>query len=372
MKKKSGLLLLISTVVVLTLLVSWRISTNKRTGHFRHYNIRPLNVDTAIVVRRPMPILLQSVGQVESEHSVQIRPQVSGMLKRVFFTEGQTVHTGQRLFEIDPAPYRAALVSAKSAWASAKANADRLAPLAAKDYVTPQEYQNARTTADQAKATYQQARINLAYTDIRSPISGRTGSLTVKAGNVVAPSDSTPLVVINQMEPILVQYTIPQQQLDTLRHYNSLNTIKVMITHEDGSGHLGTGKLVFIDNNVNNATGTVMLKAEIPNKDVTLWPGQYVGVNMQLTLQKNALVIPDSAVQTGQHGNFVYRIVNGKAEIASITVDRQIGSNAVIASGLKSGETVVSRVPRSMRPGIRIISNTAPAKGKPARKHRHE
>ena len=366
MKKKSGLLLLIGIAIVLTLLVSWRVTTNKHAGHFRRHNARPLSVDTAIVARRPMPVLLQSVGQVEPEHLVQIRPQVNGMLKRVFFNEGETVHAGQRLFEIDPAPYRAALASAKSAWASAKANADRMAPLAAKDYVTPQEYQNARSTAEQAKAAYQQARINLAYTDIRSPISGRTGILTVKAGNVVSPSDTTPLVVINQMKPILVQYTIPQQQLDTLRHYNSLNSIKVMITHEDGSGHLGTGKLIFIDNNVNNATGTVMLKAELPNKDVSLWPGQYVGVNMQLTLQKDALVIPDSAVQTGQHGNFVYRVVKGKTEIAPVTVDRQIGSDAVIASGLKIGETIITRVPRRMRPGIRVISNTSGAKDKPA------
>lgn len=367
MKKKSGLLLIIAIVVVLTLLVGWRITTNKQAGHFLHRKARPMNVDTATVVRRPMPVLVQSVGQVEPEHSVQIRPQVTGMLKRVYFTEGQTVQAGQRLFQIDPAPYRAVLSSAKSAWASAKANANRMAPLAAKDYVTPQEYQNARTTAEQAKAAYQQARINLSYTNMRSPISGRTGSLTVKAGNVVAPSDSSPLVVINQMQPILVQYTIPQQRLDMLRHYNRLNSIKVMITHEDGSGHLGTGKLVFIDNNVNNATGTVMLKAELPNKDISLWPGQYVGVNMQLTVQKDALVIPDSAVQTGQNGNFVYRVVKGKTVIAPVRVDRQVGNTAVIASGLKPGDTIITRVPRRMRPGIHVISNTAGKKNNAAK-----
>lgn len=371
MKKKSGLFLLGGVVLVLTVLVAWRIATNQHAGHFRHHNNRPLRVDTVLAVRRPMPVLLQSVGQVQPAHSVQVRPQVSGVLKRVFFTEGQSVHAGQRLFEIDPAPYQAALASAKAAWASAKANADRMAPLAAKDYVTPQEYQNAQTSAAQAKATYQQARINLAYTDIRAPITGRTGNLAIKAGNVVAPSDTTPLVAINQMKPILVQFTIPQQQLDTIRHYNALNGVKVTVTHEDGTGNLGTGKLVFIDNNVNTSTGTVMLKAKLPNKDIALWPGQYVGVTMQLTIQKHALVIPDSAVQTGQHGNFVYQVVNGEAKIAPVTVARQIGNNAVIASGLQGGETIISRVPRRMRPGIRVLSNTAAANSSRTRPH-HE
>lgn len=366
MKKKSGLALLIGVVLVLAVLVAWRIMTNKHAGHFRRHNDRPLRVDTALAVRRPMPVLLKSVGQVQPEHSVQVRPQVSGVLKQVFFTEGHSVRAGQRLFEIDPAPYQATLASAKAAWLSAKANADRMAPLAKKDYVTPQEYQDAQTAAAKALAVYKQAQINLAYTDIRAPITGRTGSLTVKAGNVVAPSDSTSLVVINQMKPILVQYTIPQQQLDAIRHYDALNGVKVTITHEDGSGNLGTGKLVFIDNTVNTATGTVMLKAKLPNKDVSLWPGQYVGVKMQLTVQEHALVIPDSAVQTGQQGNFVYLVVNGKAKIAPVTVARQIGNHAVIASGLKGGETIITRVPRRMRPGVRIVSNTTAADGKPA------
>ena len=360
MKKKSGLLLVGGIVVILTLLVAWRVITTKQGRHSRPQDDRALSVDTTVAVRRPMPVVLQSVGQVQPEHSVQIRPQVSGVLKQVFFTEGQTVRTGQRLFEIDPAPYQAALASAKSAWESAKANADRMAPLAAKDYVTPQEYQNAQTAADQAQAAYQQAQINLAYTEIRAPITGRTGSLAVKAGNVVGPSDATPLVVINQMRPILVQYTIPQQQLETVRRYDAQHSVKVIVTHEDGSGDLGHGKLVFIDNSVNAATGTVMLKAELPNRDVTLWPGQYVGVTMQLTVQPDALVIPDTAIQTSQNGNFVYRVVDGKAVIAPVTVDRQVGNEAVIASGLNGGETIVTRVPRTLRPGLSVTSNKAP------------
>ena len=172
MKKKLLLLFLVVIIIVLGLLVAWRVQSNKQPSHARHHANKPMSVDTALVEQRPMPLLLKSVGQVEPEHSVQIQPQVTGVLKRVYFTEGQTVHAGQRLFKIDPAPYQAELASAKSAWISAKANADRMAPLASKDYVTPQEFENARTSADQAKATFEQAKINLAYTEIRAPITG--------------------------------------------------------------------------------------------------------------------------------------------------------------------------------------------------------
>ncbi|MGH8370025.1 MAG: efflux RND transporter periplasmic adaptor subunit, partial [Gammaproteobacteria bacterium] len=247
MKTKSKFLLSGGLVVaILMVLVAWRVISNSSTARFDR-SVSSLMVDTALATRQAMPVLLQSVGQVQPEHSVQIRPQVSGVLKNVLFTEGQTVHAGQALFQIDPAPYSAALASAKSAWESAKANADRMAPLASRDYVTPQEYQDARSAADQAQAAYQQAQINLGYTNIRAPITGRTGSLAVKAGNVVGPSDTAPLVVINQMQPILVQYTIPQQQLPDVRHYQDSHGVTVSITREDGSGDLGAGKLVFID-----------------------------------------------------------------------------------------------------------------------------
>src|SRR3569623_664083 len=153
------------------------------------------------------------MGQVQSEHSVQIRPQVSGLLQEVYFTEGQTVQKGQRLFRIAPAQYESALAGARAAWESAKAQVERLAPLAGKEFVTAQEYENARASEGQLKAMLRQAESNLAYTDIRAPIAGRTGSLGVKSGNLVAPNDTAALVVINQMQPVLVQYSLPQQRL---------------------------------------------------------------------------------------------------------------------------------------------------------------
>jgi RND family efflux transporter MFP subunit len=354
-KRKTLPLFVIIIFAILVSLVGWRILNND--GNVK--GKRPdssLAVETAAVKVQPMPILLQAVGQVQSDHSVLIRPQVSGMLQAVYFKEGQAVVKGQKLFRIDPSQYETALIAARAEWEYAKEQSQRLAPLAGKEYVTTQEYDNARAAVDKAQAALKQAEINFAYTDIRAPIAGRTGSLGAKPGNLVAPGDSTPLVVINQMQPILVQYSIPQQSLSELRRYQAQHSIRIFITNEDGSGDLGRGELVFIDNSVNTDTGTVMLKARVDNAHEQLWPGQYVGVRTRFAMQPDAVVVPQTAVQTGQNGNFVYVVEDGSAVIRAVQVDRQVGDLAVIASGLKAGETVVTRAPRNLRPGVKVVS----------------
>lgn len=354
-RKHYSLLIFALIIAALVAAAAWRISGGTRVGKDKPSD-QPLVVEMATARLQPMPVSLQAVGQVQSEHSVQIRPQVSGVLEAVYFSEGQAVTKGQRLFRIDPAPYAAALSAARAAAKNADAQAARLAPLAGKDYVTPQEFGNARTAADQARAALTQAEINLAYTEIRAPIAGRTGSLGVKTGNRVTPNDATPLVVINQMQPILVQYTIPQQSLPTLQRYQAQDRIPVFITREDGSGELGEGELIFVDNAVAAETGTVTLKARLPNAREQLWPGQYVGVRTQLAMQADAIVIPLTAVQTGQDGNFVYCVEQGSAVIRPIHVDRQLDELAIIDTGLKAGERVVTRAPRTLRPGLAVIA----------------
>ncbi len=338
----------------LAVLLGWRIATNARSEHVASHAAPSLSVATELATIKSMPIQLLAVGQVRSEHTVNIQPQISGVLKQVYFTEGQHVSAGQALFLIDPAPYEAALASAKAAYLAAKTQADREKPLAAKGYVSAQEYEASVATAAQTKAALEQAQINVAYTRIVSPIDGLTGNLAVKSGNVVAPSNTVPLVTINQMKPILVQYNLAQQFLPEIRKYNAEHSIKVFISNEDGSGSRGEGRLVFIDNTVNTATGTVLFKAEIPNQDIELWPGEYVDVNTRLTIQANAVTIPDSAIQSGQDGNFVYEVVDGVTKVQNITVDRVVGNVAVVSSGLKGGERVVTQVPRSMRPGLPV------------------
>jgi RND family efflux transporter MFP subunit len=362
-RKIVPLFIMVALVVGLGWLAQWRLADSGKGPGKRPD--KPLAVETATVKVQPMPVFLQVVGQVQSEHSVQIRPQVSGQLQEVYFAEGDEVSKGQKLFRIDPSQYETAQIAARAEFEYDKEQAKRLQPLAGKEYVTTQEYENARAMVDQAEAKLKQAEINLAYTDIRAPIGGRTGSLGAKAGNLVAPGDNAPLVVINQMQPILVQYSIPQQSLSELRRYQAQHSIRIFITHEDGSGHLGEGELVFVDNTINTDTGTVLLKARVPNAHEQLWPGQYVGVRTRLTMQPDAVTVPQTAIQTGQDGNFVYVVEQGKAVIRAVQVDRQVNDLAVIASGLKAGETVVIRMPRNLRPGAKVVSAAAEVKPQP-------
>ncbi len=362
--KKKTFWIIGGIVAILVVLVALRVWSNIRNGR-HHEQVDNLTVSIGQAKVQPMPVTLSAVGQVISEHAVQIRPQVSGMLKEVYFTEGQNVEAGQKLFLIDPGPFEAALASAKAAWENAKANADRLEPLAKQDFATPQEYENARATADQAEAAYKQAQINLSYTDIRAPNAGRTGSLSVKSGNIVAPTDVAPLVAVNQMQPIQVTFQLAQQFLPQVREYDAKHSLKVAVTREDGTGDLDQGKLVFIDNAVNTVTGTVMFKAALPNQHEQLWPGQYVGVTLQLAVQQDAVVIPQSAVLTGQQGNYVYVVTDGVAQPQNVKVDRQIGDLAVISTGLKGDEKIVTEVPRTLRPGLHVTPAPASSDNKP-------
>lgn len=352
--RRTALILLGGVVLLLMLALAIRVATSARVGRAQTGSL-PLEVEVVAARVQPMPVLVQAVGQVVSRHTVRVRPQISGMLERVLFTEGESVSAGQRLFRIEPAPFEATLAAAKAAWDNARGNADRLETLLQQAYVTPQDYRNARAVANQTEAAYRQAQINLSYTSVRAPIAGRTGSLAVKSGNVVSPADTAPLVIINEMHPIEVQFSIPQQFLARVRRYQQAeHAIKVVVTGDDGVGDLDEGPLVFIDNTVNVNTGTVTLKAQLPNAKEQLWPGQYVGVRMQLTLESRAVVVPQTAVQTGQDGNYLYVVEGGEARRRSIAVDRQVGDLTVISSGLTGGEEVVLKVPRGLRPGLHV------------------
>ncbi len=338
-----------------------------RGGAFRKRP--PLHVQTVRARVASVPVLVRAVGQVEPERSVAIRPQVSGVLTGVEFAEGSDVSPGQVLFRIDPAPLKAAVAQVeatlardRASLANARWQLRRLAPLVKLDYVTPQEYETARTAVNQARAAIaadraqlEQARIKLGYATIRSPIRGRAGAVSVKAGNLVSASGATPLVTINQISPIMVRFTVPQSRLDAIRRFARKGPLTVSLDDGAGTGG-GDGRLVFIDNAVDASTGTVTLKAEFPNRSRRLWPGQYVPVKLRLTVQRNAVVVPESAVQPGQGGAFVYTVVNGAVAVQPVTIARQQGAEAIVAHGLHGGETVVSRVPRSLREGLHVIA----------------
>ena len=221
--------------------------------------------------------------------------------------------------------------------------------------LTPQDYINARASAEQADAAYRRAEINLSYTVIRASVSGRSGGLSTRTGNLVAPSDAAPLVTINQTRPIEVQFSLAQEFLPRLRESMAQGALQVAVLREDGGDELDRGQVVFIDNAVNAGTGTLTLKARLPNEHEQLWPGQYVTVRLQLAIEPRALVVPETALQTGAAGDYVYVVEDGKAARREVTVNRHAGQFAVIAAGLKDGEQVVVRVPAGLRPGMAVM-----------------
>lgn len=330
----------------------------------------PLAVKAVRAVAKPMPVLIDAVGTVEPEQSVQVRAQVSGVLQSVLFKEGDKVKAGQTLFQIDPRTFQAQYNQALAALArdqaqleNARAQERRLEPLLKREFITRQEYDVAVTSAKSLEATVQagraaveQARIQLEFSRIVAPISGRTGQLAVRAGNLVsASSGGVSLVTINSTDPVLVSFSIPERQLEDVRRFQSGNGMRIEILTEQGGAPVAEGKLVFIDNTVTPQTGTVLLKTRVDNSKEIIWPGQFVNVRVVLTIEPEAVVVPEIAVQPGQQGSFVYLIdADSKVRMQPVTVSRQIGGEVVIASGVKAGDQVVTEIPQALQIGSTV------------------
>lgn len=338
----------------------------------------PLSVRTITPKRQPMPVLIDAVGTVESQHSVAVHPQVSGVLTAVRFKEGDYVQKGQVLFEIDSRPMQAAVEQSQAAvrrdeaqLAQARAQEERLRSLVDKDYITRQEYDVAATTAKSLEATVnanraalEQARLQLAYSRIVAPISGRTGSLGVRAGNLVsAGTGGAPLVVINSTRPILVAIPVPQRYLEDVRKYWGTNDLKVEIAADRGEQTLVEGRLIFIDNAVNPSTGTILLKAQVPNEKEQLWPGQFLAARIVLRIEQEAMVLPEGAVQPGQEGPFVFVVSEGRAHVKNVVIDRQIGEQIVLAKGLEGDERVIVEVPPTLAANSPVVVADEGGKG---------
>lgn len=327
----------------------------------------PLTVKATRAVVKPMPVIIDAVGTVESEHSVQVKPQVGGVLEAVMFKEGDFVKANQLLFQIDARTYKsqyeqalAALARDKAQLENARAQQERLEPLLKREFITRQEYDVAVTSAKSLEATVksdeaqvEQARIQLEFTRIRAPIAGRTGTLPVKAGNLV--STSTTLVTINSMDPILVGFSIPERQLDDVRRYQSDKDMHIDILPDRNGPVAAQGKLVFIDNTVTPQTGTVLLKTRVPNAKEVIWPGQFVNVRIVLTTEPEAVVLPEIAVQPGQDGSFVYLVdENSQVKVQPVVISRQLGGEVVIAEGVKGGDHVITEIPQTLQPGAKV------------------
>jgi membrane fusion protein, multidrug efflux system len=376
-------------------------------GGFGAFPATPVTVATAEM--RDVPVQVRQIGAVEAVSVIAVKAQIGGELTKVLFREGDDVRTGQQLFEIDPRPYQQAIDQAQAAiakdealiaqaqanlardtvqTANAKEQAERYAALAkdgliSKDqnstYQTTFNSQNESLRADEAainsakaslnvdKAALETAKLNLLYCSIRSPIDGRAGSLLVQAGNLVKANDTGALVNINQVQPVYVTFSVPEQFLNEIRTYSSAGAIAV--TAVVSSEHSVTGKLTFIDNSVDNTTGTIKLKAEFPNADRMLWPGQFVNVVMTLHTLRGVTVVPSEAVQSGQAGQFVF-VVKPDHTVANkpVKLGQSIDNQIVVESGISPGDTVVTDGQMRLIPGapVRAVQsvNAAPSSDK--------
>jgi multidrug efflux system membrane fusion protein len=318
--------------------------------------------------KKNVPLQIKAIGNVEAYNTVSVKSQVNGEISEVFFREGQDVRKGRLLFRIDPRPFEAALRQAESTLArdraqalNADAESQRYATLSSKGFVSKQEYDRVRTTADALNAVVQadeaaveNARLQLEYTAIMSPIDGRTGAITVQQGNVVKAND-LPLVTINQITPIYVTFSAPEQDLANIKRFQASGDLHVEASISQSGGRPAAGKLTFIDNKVNTQTGTILLKATFPNQDHALWPGQFVEVLLTLTTERNRTVVPAPAVQTGQQGPFVFVVKDDKTvEMRPVTVARTVDRWAVIEKGVEPGETVVTDGQLRLVPGAKV------------------
>jgi multidrug efflux system membrane fusion protein len=335
---------------------------------------RPVPVVVAPVVQKAAPVEVRAVGTVEAKASVEIIAQVGGEIQKVHFKEGDFVEEGDLLFSIDTRPYRVTLSEARARLARNKAlakqardEAERYEKLAKEGVATRQEYERsvsnasaleASVAADRASVTG--ATIDVNYAVIRSPITGRTGSLLVHAGNIVKPNDKA-LVIVRQVRPIQVRFAIPEQHLGRVRERMREKPLHVRAVPR-GETKSVRGMLVFIENAINASTGTIDLKAEFENEDERLWPGQFADVALELDLQENAILVPEAAIQSGQSGDHVF-VVNGSgsAELRKVVVARQVGDQLVVSSGLKPGERVVVDGQIRLAPGTKVeIKQAAP------------
>jgi multidrug efflux system membrane fusion protein len=355
-------------------------------------------VIVAKATQRDVPVEIQVIGNVEAYATINVKAQVSGQLTEAYFHEGDFVHKGEKLFLIDPRPLEAAYNQAlanvsrdQASLGQAQANllrdaaqlkyqedqAKRYSDLYNGGVISKDQSEQLRASADAmaqavnadqaaiesakaaieaSRATADNAKVQLSYTSIPSPIEGRTGNLTVKAGNVVT-ANNMDLITINQIEPIYVTFAVPEAQLPSIKKYMAGGKLVVRARPQDGDvKDEDSGYLTFVDNTVDVTTGTIKLKGTFPNAAHKLWPGQFVRVTLMLTTQPNAVVVPNQAIQTGQNGSFVYVVKDDQTvEARSVVPGSRVDQDMVVNQGLETGETVVIEGQLRLAPGSRVV-----------------
>ncbi len=321
----------------------------------------------ATVEQKDVPLQVKAIGAVEAYSNVSVKTQITGELTGVHFKEGEDVRKGQLLFTLDKRPFEAALKQAQGMLAkdqaqaaNARTQANRYGALNKAGVVSKEEYEQMQSNADALEAAVvsdqaavENARVQLVYCTIYSPIDGRTGPLLIHQGNMIKANDTPFLVSINQVQPIYATFTVPEQSLADIKRYSSQGKLRVQAYIPNDAQGPATGWLSFIDNTVDQGTGTIKLKGEFANADRRLWPGQFVDVVLTLAQQPKAIVVPSQAILNGQQGQFVFVIKRDMTvEARPVTIDRSTDGQAVITKGLAAGEQVVTDGQLRLVPGV--------------------
>jgi multidrug efflux system membrane fusion protein len=348
----------------------WTATTPKPVEHAGPSAV-PINA--ALAKAQDVPIILRGLGIVTAFNTVSLTSRVEGNITQIKFREGQYVHPGDLLIRLDPRPYQAVLDQAKAnlardeaGLANAKVNLQRYAQLLKNNFAPEQQVANQQATVaqDQAvlladQAAIEAAQLNVDYTALRSPIDGVTGIRHIDIGNLIQANSEKNLVTITQIEPIYVIFTLPETDIDRIRRAMANGPLSIQAYVADDQRKISEGELKLIDNTVNQTTGTVQLKAEFANTDGALWPGQFVNAHIVLRTVHDGVTIPSAAVQTGPQGSFTY-VINDKSQalIRPITVLQTDSNTALIGSGLKASEQVVTAGQFRLQPGATVTVAT--------------
>ena len=333
----------------------------------------PVGVRAERAIQKDVPVEVRAIGRIVANQSVSVRAQVAGPIVSVRFVEGQAVKKGEVLLEIDPRPYRAALAEARARLAqdraraeSARADARRFAELVQKEFVTRQQHEQATANAAALEAlvaadqaAVERAALDLSYCTLRAPLAGRTGRLLLHAGNLAA-AGGAPLVDIEQVKPVYAAFSIPERHLAKLQGWRRAPP-PVLV--RPAGGKVIAGTLDFLDNAVDPATGTILLKARLANEDEALMPGAVVDVSLRLAELRGAVVVPAAAVAQGQQGDYAYVVgPDRKAELRLVTVDQTGSAEVVISKGIAPGDLVVTEGQLKLQPGaaVEVLDEKAP------------
>lgn len=326
-------------------------------------------VSVAPVLQQTVAVRLQAIGNVEPFSTISVKARVDGQIVEANFKEGQEIRRGNVLFRIDPRPFEAVLRQAEATLARdiaqkehARVQERRYQELLDKNFVSKDAYAQFRTNAeiaaavaDASRAAADNARLNLEYCTIRSPIDGFAGKIQIQIGNLVKANDVNPLVTINQVHPIYVAFSVPEERLRAIRGYMARGLLTVDAIAPKSGSPVASGTLTFIDNAVDPTTGTIKLRAQFANRENSLWPGQFVNASIKLYDQLNAIIVPVQSIQTGPDGQYVFVVKpDMTAEMRKVSVERTDGDTAVIASGLKAGERVVIQGQLRLGPGTKV------------------